>query len=57
MRARRVIAGLALLLWVAMTSMTVYVLVSTGPDVLVFLSVLVCVLLGAAVLGLLREST
>lgn len=56
MRARRVITGLVLLLWVVMTSLTAYVLITEGPDILVVISIGICVLLGAAVLGALQEA-
>ncbi len=51
MTVRRAIMVLACLLWAILSCLTVYVLVASGPDPLVLLSVLVCVLLGAAVAG------
>jgi hypothetical protein len=53
---RRVVTLSVVLVWLLMTVMTVYVLVRNGPDVLVLLSLVVCVLLGAAVLGVAGEA-
>lgn len=55
MTVRRVITVLAFALWATMTFLTLYVLVTQGLDILVAISALICVLLGAAVLGVIGE--
>ena len=53
--ARRIIAGVAFLLWLAITGLTLYVLIEKGPDVLVFLSLIVVATLGVGIFGALNE--
>lgn len=55
MRARRVIAALAGLLWLAFTTLTVLIILGSGFDVLVLFALLISVLLGVTTLGLIRE--
>ena len=55
MNARRIIAALALALWLAITGLTIYVLVTEGPDVLVLISLIVVVTLGMGIFGALNE--
>ena len=55
MNARRIIAALALALWLAITGLTIYVLATKGPDVLVFISLIVVVTLGMGIFGALNE--
>lgn len=55
MKIRRLIAALALGLWLAITGLTIYVLVTEGPDVLVFVSLIVVVTLGMGIFGALNE--
>jgi hypothetical protein len=55
MTPRRVITALALALWLVITGLTIYVLVTEGPDVLVFLSLVVVVTLGMGIFGALNE--
>jgi len=50
-----VIPALAFVLWAVMAFLTLYVLFTSGPDVLVGISVLVVAVLGAGVFGALRE--
>lgn len=52
---RRIIVLTALLLWAVLAFLTVYVLFSSGPDVLVMISVLVVALLGVGIFGALGE--
>jgi hypothetical protein len=52
---RRVILGLGVVLWATITVLTLYVLVTNGPDVLVLASLLVVAVLGAGVFGSLVE--
>jgi hypothetical protein len=53
--ARRIIAVLAFLLWGALSGMTIYVLFTEGPDVLVFVSLIFMVVLGFGIFGALGE--
>jgi hypothetical protein len=53
--ARRLIAALAFCLWLAITGLTIYVLFTEGPDVLVFISLIVVVTLGMGIFGALNE--
>ena len=55
MTIRQVIAGVAFLLWVALTGLTLYVLITEGPDVLVFVSLIVVATLGLGIFGALNE--
>ncbi|MEA2125564.1 MAG: hypothetical protein QOI80_2346 [Solirubrobacteraceae bacterium] len=55
MTARRIIAVLAFLLWSALTFLTLYVLFTEGPDVLVFISLVFMVVLGMGIFGALNE--
>ncbi len=52
---RHIIAAVALLLWLAITGLTLYVLVTEGPDVLVLLSLVVVATLGIGIFGALNE--
>jgi hypothetical protein len=52
---RRAVAFVALLLWGLLAFLTVYVLFTSGPDVLVVISVLVVALLGFGIFGALGE--
>ena len=53
--ARRIILVLGFLLWATMAFLTFYVLFTSGPDVLVFISLVVVLVLGAGVFGALTE--
>ena len=55
--ARRIILVLGFLLWAVMTFLTLYVLFTDGPDVLVLISLIVVTVLGAGVFGALTERT
>ena len=55
MTARRLIAILAFLLWGALTFLTFYVLFTDGPDVLVFISLVIVGTLGIGIFGALNE--
>jgi hypothetical protein len=52
---RSLIAVLAFLLWAALTFLTLYVLFTEGPDVLVFLSLVFVAILGVGIFGALNE--
>jgi hypothetical protein len=54
--ARRVVLTLGFLLWAGMTFLTLYVLITEGPDVLVLVALLVVTVLGAGVFGSLTEN-
>jgi hypothetical protein len=54
---RRVVLTLGFLLWAAIAFLTLYVLFTEGPDVLVLISLLVVAVLGAGVFGALTERT
>jgi len=54
--ARRVITLVAFLLWAVLSFLTLFVLFTSGPDVLVLLSLLVLAVLGMGVFGALGES-
>ncbi len=53
--ARRVITLAAFLLWAALTGLTLYVLFTEGPDVLVFISLVFVGVLGVGIFGALNE--
>ena len=55
MNARQIITALALGLWLAITGLTIYVLITEGPDVLVFGTLVVVVTLGMGIFGALNE--
>jgi hypothetical protein len=55
MHGRRPVAFVALLLWGLLAFLTVYVLFTSGPDVLVLISLLVVALIGVGVFGALGE--
>lgn len=55
MTVRRLIAAVALILWLALTGLTLYVLFTEGPDVLVFISLIVAATLGLGIFGALNE--
>jgi hypothetical protein len=55
--ARMVVLVLGVLLWAAMAFLTLYVLFTRGPDVLVLISLVVVAVLGAGVFGALTERT
>jgi hypothetical protein len=50
-----VIKFMALLLWMALAFLTLYVLFTSGPDFLVILSLLVVAVLGIGIFGALGE--
>jgi hypothetical protein len=54
--ARRVITVVALLVWALLSFLTLFVLFTSGPDILVLLSLLVLAVLGMGVFGALGES-
>ncbi|MEA2293709.1 MAG: hypothetical protein QOE86_1348 [Solirubrobacteraceae bacterium] len=54
---RRIVLALGALLWAAMAFLTLYVLFTNGPDVLILISLLVVAVLGAGVFGALTERT
>lgn len=53
--ARRIIATLAFLLWALLTFLTFYVLFTAGPDVIVLISLVMVLTLGAGIFGALNE--
>jgi hypothetical protein len=55
--ARRLVLGLGVLLWAAIAFLTLYVLFTNGPDVLVLMSLVVVAVLGAGVFGALTQRT
>ena len=55
MNARSVITTLAFVLWAVLTGLTIYVLVTEGPDVLVFMSLVFVTILGIGIFGALNE--
>lgn len=55
MNARTVIMLVAATLWLTITGLTLYVLIKEGPDVLIFVSLVVLVTLGAGIFGALNE--
>ncbi len=55
MTVRRLIAALAFLLWAALAFLTLFVLFTDGPDVLVFISLVVVATLGIGIFGALDE--
>lgn len=55
MTARRIIAAVALVLWLTITGLTLYVLFTKGPDFLVFVSLIVVGTLGIGIFGALNE--
>lgn len=55
MTARHVITAVAFLLWAVLTGLTFYVLITDGPDVLVFLSLVFVAILGVGIFGALNE--
>jgi hypothetical protein len=52
---RRIITVAAFLLWAALTFLTLYVLFTEGPDVLVFISLVFVAVLGVGIFGALNE--
>ena len=55
MIVRRMVLGLAVLLWVLIAFLTFYVLFTKGPDVLVLISLVVVAVLGFGFFGALTE--
>ena len=55
MIARRIVLGLAALLWGIIAFLTLYVLFTEGPDVLVLISLVVVAVLGFGFFGALTE--
>jgi hypothetical protein len=55
MIARRIVLGLAVLLWALIAVLTFYVLFTEGPDVLVVISLVVVAVLGFGFFGALTE--
>ena len=55
MSARLVIMLLAFILWAALTFLTLYVLFTEGPDVLVLMSLVFVAILGIGIFGALNE--
>ncbi len=55
MIVRRIVLGLAVLLWALIAFLTFYVLFTKGPDVLVLISLLVVAVLGFGFFGALTE--
>jgi hypothetical protein len=53
--ARRVVTIVAFLLWGLLSFLTLFVLFTSGPDVLVLISLLVLAILGAGIFGALGE--
>ncbi|HVL95826.1 MAG TPA: hypothetical protein VM266_08195 [Solirubrobacteraceae bacterium] len=53
--ARRVVTIVAFLLWGLLMFLTLFVLFTSGPDVLVLVSLLVLAVLGAGVFGALGD--
>jgi hypothetical protein len=53
---RRLITLVAFLLWGALTFLTLFVLFTSGPDVLVLISLLVLAVLGIGIFGALGET-
>jgi hypothetical protein len=52
---RRLITFVAFTLWAALTGLTLYVLFTEGPDVLVFISLVFVAVLGVGIFGALNE--
>ncbi len=50
-----VIGALAFLLWAALALLTLFVLLTHGPDILVLISLVLVVTLGAGIFGALGE--
>ena len=55
MTPRAVIQALAFVLWAVLTGLTIYVLLTDGPDVLVFVSLVFVSVLGVGIFGALNE--
>ena len=55
MTSRRLITVLAFVLWAVLTFLTLYVLFTEGPDVLVLLSLVFVSILGVGIFGALNE--
>ena len=55
MNARTVIMLVAATLWLTITGLTLYVLIKEGPDVLIFVSLVVLATLGMGIFGALNE--
>jgi hypothetical protein len=53
--ARRMIILVTFLLWAALTGLTLYVLFTEGPDVLVFIGLVFVAVLGIGIFGALNE--
>jgi hypothetical protein len=53
--ARRIITFAAFSLWAALTGLTLYVLFTEGPDVLVFISLVFVAVLGVGIFGALND--
>jgi hypothetical protein len=53
--ARTVIMLVAAILWLTITGLTLYVLIKEGPDVLIFVSLVVLATLGMGIFGALNE--
>ena len=52
---RHLITFVAFVLWAALTGLTLYVLFTEGPDVLVFISLIFVAVLGVGIFGALNE--
>ncbi len=55
MNARTVIQVLAFVLWAVLTGLTLFVLFTEGPDILVFMSLVFVTILGIGIFGALNE--
>ncbi|MGI8624174.1 MAG: hypothetical protein ACR2NB_11985 [Solirubrobacteraceae bacterium] len=55
MTARRLIGILAFVLWAVLASLTCFVLLTAGPDVLVLISLVIVLTMGAGIFGALHE--
>ncbi len=55
MTARRLIGILAFVLWAALALLTCFVLFTAGPDVLVLISLVIVLTMGAGIFGALHE--
>jgi hypothetical protein len=53
--ARGIITLAAFLLWAALTGLTLYVLFTEGPDLLVFIALVFVAVLGMGIFGALNE--
>jgi hypothetical protein len=53
--SRQVILALAFLLWATLTGLTLYVLFTEGPDVIVFVALVLVGTMGIGIFGALSE--